>query len=73
METLNQEGITGGEDPKERAEKHPENNDNAGYDDDTLGENTELTPLATQILKDKDAEVDAKNNQENKDFSEKNG
>jgi hypothetical protein len=71
METLNS-GINGGEEQKDNP-IHPENNDSTGYDDDTLGENTELTPLAAQILKDKEAGVAAKENQENKDFSEKNG
>ncbi len=51
----------------------PKRNDTAGADDDTLGENTEMTPLAQELLKDKDAGADAKRNQENKDFSEKNG
>ncbi|WP_423149620.1 hypothetical protein [Rubrolithibacter danxiaensis] len=50
-----------------------ERNDTAGPDDDTIGENTELTPLAKDILKDKDQKVEAKNNQENKDFSGEDG
>jgi hypothetical protein len=49
-------------------------NDTAGTDDDTIGENTELTPLAKEILKEEeDKKVTAKDNSENKDFSEKNG
>lgn len=48
-------------------------NDTAGTGDDTIGENTEITPIGAAILKDKDAGVLAKENQENKDPSEKNG
>jgi hypothetical protein len=69
----NNKDLSSGEDPKDKAEKVPENNDNTGYDDDTIGENTELTPLAAAIKKDEDAKVQAKENTENKDFSEKNG
>ena len=69
----NNKDVNSGEDSKDKAEIVPENNDTAGYDDDTIGENTELTPLAAQILKDEDAKVQAKENTENKDFSEKNG
>lgn len=72
MEEMNKD-INGEQDPKDKAEQIPENNDTAGYDDDTIGENTELTPLAAEIKKDEDARVEAKENSENKDFSEKNG
>lgn len=48
-------------------------NDTAGTGDDTIGENTEITPIAAEILKDKEKSVQAKENQENKDPSEKNG
>lgn len=52
----------------------PRNNDSADYGDDTIGENTELTPLAKEILKERDdKKTEAKDNQENKDLSEKNG
>ena len=61
---------------EKKAEKDPQavqRNDTAGTGDDTLGENTEITPVAAAILKDKDASVKAKENQENKDPSERNG
>ena len=72
MEEMNKE-TNNTPDPRDKAEQKPENNDTAGYDDDTLGENTELTPLAAEIKKDEEAKVEAKENTENKDFSEKNG
>lgn len=67
------EDIKEGIDPEDKPEKVPENNDEAGYDDDTIGENTEITPLAAEIKKDEDAKVAAMKNQGDKDFSEKNG
>ena len=72
MEEMNKD-VNSSEDPKDKAEISPENNDTAGYDDDTIGENTEITPLAAAVKKDEDAKIEAKENTENKDFSEKNG
>lgn len=48
-------------------------NDSATVSDDTIGENTELTPLAKEILKEEDKKVAASDNQQNKDFSGEDG
>lgn len=59
--------------PEENAGSEESRNDTADTGDDTIGENTELTPLAQEVLKDEDERVEAKKNSEDKDFSEKNG
>ncbi|WP_106295431.1 hypothetical protein [Arcticibacter pallidicorallinus] len=59
--------------PEENTGSEGSRNDTADTGDDTIGENTELTPLAQEILKDEDEHVEAKKNSEDKDFSEKNG
>jgi|GEM_PF-1275487 len=61
------------EQKKDIGQSEEERNDTADTGDDTIGENTEITPLAAAVLKDKDERVQAKENQENKDPSEKNG
>lgn len=65
--------INNNELPEENTGSDESRNDTADASDDTIGENTELTPLAEEILKDEDANVEAKKNSEDKDFSEKNG
>jgi len=59
--------------PEENTRSNESRNDTTDSGDDTIGENTELTPLAQEILKDEDEHVEAKKNSEDKDFSEKNG
>lgn len=59
--------------PEENTGSEESRNDTADTGDDTIGENTELTPLAQEILKDEDADVEAKKNSEDKDPSERNG
>lgn len=59
--------------PEEHAGTEEERNDTADTGDDTIGENTELTPLALEVLKDKDIDADIEKNKEKTDFPEKNG
>lgn len=59
--------------PEENTGSDESRNDTTDAGDDTIGENTEMTPLAQEILKDEDERVEAKKNSEDKDFSEKNG
>jgi len=59
--------------PEENTGSAESRNDTTDAGDDTIGENTELTPLAQEILKDEDKRVEAKKNSEDKDPSEKNG
>lgn len=59
--------------PEENTGSDESRNDTTDAGDDTIGENTEMTPLAQEILKDEDERVAAKKNSEDKDFSEKNG
>lgn len=68
----NQE-INNNELPEENTGSEESRNDTTDSGDDTIGENTEMTPLAQEILKDEDERVEAKKNSEDKDFSEKNG
>lgn len=37
-------------------EQNPKQNDNTSYSDDTLGENTEVTPLGKALQEDKESE-----------------
>ena len=69
MEMSNNDGNKGGEESKDLTKGATERNDTAGTGDDTLGENTEITPIAKEALKDKNS--DAKETQENNDSSEK--
>lgn len=72
MHMENQE-LNNNKEPEQNSGTEEQRNDTTDTGDDTIGENTELTPLAQEVLKDRDATADAKRNQENKDFSEKNG
>lgn len=70
MET---QGLNNDQLPEENTGSDESRNDTTDAGDDTIGENTEMTPLAQEILKDEDKRVEAKKNSEDKDFSEKNG
>lgn len=69
MEILPNDGNKDNEESKDVTNGAAERNDTAGTGDDTLGENTEITPIAKEILKDQNS--DAKGTQENKDSSER--
>ncbi|WP_069657949.1 hypothetical protein [Arcticibacter eurypsychrophilus] len=59
--------------PEENVGTEEERNDTASTGDDTIGENTELTPLALEVIKDNDTDAEIEKNQEETDFPEKNG
>ena len=59
--------------PEENAGTEEQRNDSTDTGDDTIGENTELTPLAVEIMKGDDTDAEVEKNQDETDFPEKNG